>query len=173
MMERLGERVVLVAGDQKRKRAHLPEPKVANSRIPLVVANPSREADRGGGDGFRSPTTIGVSDWGVNGREFLWATWCVLDGGPRDRQLREESPRWKSGRRADREREAKWTKADRARFRHLWAGVVRLNGLAANRRGRGQTGADDQASAAGCSALVDVLPSDAGSVGGEVVSKRR
>ena len=60
MMERLGERAILVADDQKRRRGHLPEPKGVSSKIPLVEANPSREGDRGAGDGFRSPTTIDV-----------------------------------------------------------------------------------------------------------------
>jgi hypothetical protein len=62
MMERLGERAGLVVGGQRRWKVRLPEPKGVNSRIPLVVADPSHEADRGVGDGFRSPTIIDVSD---------------------------------------------------------------------------------------------------------------
>lgn len=93
MMERLGETAGLAGDDQKTETAHLPGPEGANSKIPLVVGDPSYEADRGADDGFRSPTTIDASDWRVNGIDSLWATSCVLDGDLRDRQFPEESPR--------------------------------------------------------------------------------
>lgn len=90
----------------------------------------------------------------------------MLDGDPRDGQFPEESPRWKSERRADREREAKRTKMDHARFPYPLVAVP-SNGLVMDKRGTDQTGVDDQASVAGCSDLVDALLSDAGSVTGE------
>lgn len=90
----------------------------------------------------------------------------TLDEDPMDRQFREESPRWKGGSHAGREREAKTAKADRARFLHLWA-VAPPNGLVMNKRGTDQTGEDDQASVVGYSALADALPSDAGSITGK------
>lgn len=52
---------------------------------------------------------------------------------------------------------------DRARLPYLLV-VVPSNARVKDRRGRGQTGVDDRASVAACSALADVLPSDAGSV---------
>lgn len=165
MMERLGETVGLAADDQKRETAHLPGPTGANSRILLVEPDPSHEADRDVDDGFRPPTIIGASGWGANGRDSLWVTSCVLDGDPRDRQFPEGSPRLKSERRADQEREAKMTNVDRARFPHLWV-VVPSHAPVMDKRGTDQTGVDDRASVAACSVLVDVLPSDADSVTG-------
>jgi hypothetical protein len=102
--------------------------------------------------------------------EPLWATWYVLDGDPRDRQFPEESPKWKIGCRADREREAKRASVDRARYQQLWV-VVPSNEPVKDKRGRDQTGVDDRASAAVCSALADALPSDADSVTGEMLAR--
>ena len=59
---------------------------------------------------------------------------------------------------------------DHARIPHLLV-AVRLNEPVMDKRGKGQTGVDDQASVAACSALADVSPSDAGSVTEENVRK--
>jgi hypothetical protein len=60
MMERLGETAGLVAGDQKRERAHPVWTKGGKFKDSSCgVRIPPVKADRGVGDGFRSPTTIG------------------------------------------------------------------------------------------------------------------
>lgn len=62
MMGRLGETAGLLAGDQTRGTIIRSGPKGVNPRIPLVVADPSPEADRGADSGFLPPTVIGVRD---------------------------------------------------------------------------------------------------------------
>ena len=85
---------------------------------------------------------------------------------PKDRQVREKR-RWrKNGGQVELELEAKMTNEDRARFPHLLVAFP-SNEPAMDKKGRDQTGVDDQASGVRRCALADVLPSDADSVAGK------
>ena len=89
----------------------------------------------------------------------------VLNGGPRDRQLPEGTPRWndESKGQVDQEWQGEMANEDRARFPRLWV-VVPLNEQVLDMRGMDRTVADDRVSEVRHSDLADVLPSDADSV---------
>lgn len=167
MMGRLGETVGLSAGDQRRETTIPSGPKGVNLRNPRVAAGPSPGADRCVDAEFRSPTATGASDSGMHGGDPPQVTLHVLDGRPRGRQFPEESPRWEDvdKRQIDQEWQAGAANEDHARSPRLSV-VVPLNEQVVGTRETDQTVADDRASVVQHSALEDVSPSDADSVGG-------